>query len=210
MQNIIITFCEQYENALAKVCEKTCACPSIIEQNTTNEFDKTIIIALCQTLFLIALIAALTIIITFVVKHIANNCKEKKERKYKQKQRDFELKKEYQAKVLDYLKGEIDSYAKIPKLITDIDKTSKLIDKLEDDDSNLKEIKELWGQICEKTDADKKLWQTVVEKSKEGSIKIDKNSIINMENNLYLSNLKNYISELSENCSDKNKSISKT
>lgn len=139
MRNIIITLCEQCGNAFAKVCEKTCACPSFIEQNTTNKFDETIVFTLCYTLCIIALIAALTIIITFIIKHIANHCKEKKERKYKQEQRDFELKKEYQAKALDYLKGEMDTYKKLAVLISEFQKVSDKIDKLKEEDHNNEE-----------------------------------------------------------------------
>lgn len=53
-----------------------------------------------------------------------------KERLNQVKDKEFELKKEYQAKVLDYLKGEIDSYKKLPNLISELQKVSEKIDKL--------------------------------------------------------------------------------
>lgn len=144
MQNIIISLCKQCGNAVVKVCEKVCSCPQIIEQNTTNPSDVEIAKCICGVLVLVAAIAALTIIVLHIIKHVASCCKAIRENCVKQNEKSTDLKNEYRTKIHEYLKEETNSYSKMLKEFEK--KKKKNEEKFKEIDDAIENVKQKLGE----------------------------------------------------------------
>lgn len=111
-----------------KVIEATNAAAVIVEK-TKNCCDVKITEKICCAIITVAGIAAGTILLWHLIQKIANGCKQRREIAKEKEENQKKIEKEYQTRVLDYMKEELDSIISILKAIKDMKKSEDVFIK---------------------------------------------------------------------------------
>ena len=163
--------------------------------NPRSELSNAIIVfIICVTIIIVACYAIRKY---FDWKEAAIKAEKKQkeaEQTQKEKDRRFELQKEYQAKALDFLKCEMDSFNKIPKLIAEIDKMQKSIDeaKEKEDENSIYMMKDSFDKLYETVIGNKDFWDRLHKAYSDGKIKVETDNL----SSEYLNKINDYIKEL--------------
>ena len=194
-----------------KVVEATNAAAVIVEK-TKNCCDVKITETICCAIVTVAGIAAITLLLWHLIQKIADRRKHEREIAKEKEENRLKTEKEYQTRVLDYIKEEIDSVNSIQKAIKDMKKSEEALiknikDKIDSltknpiyadyDEKVLDLFDELKNTIKENTDKlDGKA------KELEGKIKelMDNKLFVNDE---YVSKIDSYLNSNKEKNNDK-------
>lgn len=115
-----------------KVIEATNAAAVIVEK-TKNCCDVKITEKICCAIITVAGIAAGTILLWHLIQKIANGCKQRRDIAKEKEENQKKIEKEYQTRVLDYMKEELNTAVSVKKTIDSI-KTSEeeIINKIKE------------------------------------------------------------------------------
>lgn len=145
----MITLCELCGTAVSKMNLQACSCQKFINTNVTNEQNVRIAEIICIAIVVIAAIAALTLLLYHLIANTHESRKAAKNRDWELEDQKLKQKADYQSKLLDHKKNDLNDFEKVLKKIKDLtDKNS--IENPTDD-----EIKKMVGFFQNQYDAQK-------------------------------------------------------
>lgn len=170
---------------IAQCCNPIVSPQNPIIEKGANDCNVLIAAIVCLSLVIIAIVAAITLSV-WHKKEIAKAGQEAEQKRTKEKEdRVFNLKADYQSKVLDYMKCEIESYNQIPKLLHELKKIEKVIESFKEDDIDFGDLKKQFQELCCYVDSQTKLWDNLVNMDEK-----------RFENDTYIKEIRSYMDNL--------------